>query len=61
MRRKPMTPSGSPVHRVHSQLVVMTLQPGEEIGLERHDTVDQFTPSRLGYDRPLSTASVTIK
>jgi mannose-6-phosphate isomerase-like protein (cupin superfamily) len=27
---------------VHSQLVVMTLQPGEEIGLERHDTVDQF-------------------
>lgn len=26
----------------HSQLVVMTLQPGEEIGLERHETHDQF-------------------
>ena len=26
----------------HSQLVVMTLQPGEEIGLERHEDGDQF-------------------
>jgi mannose-6-phosphate isomerase-like protein (cupin superfamily) len=26
----------------HSQLVVMTLRPGEEVGLERHDTGDQF-------------------
>jgi len=26
----------------NSQLVVMTLQPGEDIGQERHDTVDQF-------------------
>jgi mannose-6-phosphate isomerase-like protein (cupin superfamily) len=26
----------------HSQLVVMRLGPGEEIGLERHDTIDQF-------------------
>jgi mannose-6-phosphate isomerase-like protein (cupin superfamily) len=26
----------------HSQLVVMTLKPGEEIGLERHDDRDQF-------------------
>ena len=26
----------------HSQLVVMTLQPGEEIGLERHENGDQF-------------------
>lgn len=26
----------------HSQLVVMTLQAGEEIGLERHETHDQF-------------------
>ena len=26
----------------HSQLVVMTLQPGEEIGLERHGDGDQF-------------------
>lgn len=26
----------------HMQLVIMTLQVGEEIGLERHDHVDQF-------------------
>ncbi len=26
----------------YSQLVVMTLQPGEDIGLEVHDNVDQF-------------------
>lgn len=26
----------------HSQLVVMTLQPGEEIGMERHAAADQF-------------------
>jgi mannose-6-phosphate isomerase-like protein (cupin superfamily) len=26
----------------HSQLVVMSLGPGEEIGLETHDDVDQF-------------------
>jgi len=26
----------------HSQLVVMTLQPGEEIGLEKHGDRDQF-------------------
>jgi mannose-6-phosphate isomerase-like protein (cupin superfamily) len=26
----------------HSQLVVMSLKPGEEIGMEVHDNVDQF-------------------
>ena len=26
----------------HSQLVLMTLKPGEEIGMEVHETVDQF-------------------
>jgi mannose-6-phosphate isomerase-like protein (cupin superfamily) len=26
----------------HAQLVVMSLKPGEEIGNEKHDTVDQF-------------------
>lgn len=26
----------------HSQLVTMTLQPGEEIGLETHDDIDQI-------------------
>jgi mannose-6-phosphate isomerase-like protein (cupin superfamily) len=32
----------------HSQLVVMTLQPGEEIGLERHDGGDQFIRVEAG-------------
>lgn len=32
----------------HSQLVVMTLQPGEEIGLETHDDVDQFIRVEAG-------------
>jgi mannose-6-phosphate isomerase-like protein (cupin superfamily) len=26
----------------HTQLVLMTLQPGEDIGVETHDDVDQF-------------------
>jgi mannose-6-phosphate isomerase-like protein (cupin superfamily) len=26
----------------YSQLVLMTLKPGEEIGIETHDTIDQF-------------------
>ncbi len=32
----------------HSQLVVMTLQPGEEIGMERHDDGDQFVRVESG-------------
>ena len=32
----------------HSQLVVMTLQPGEEIGSERHDDGDQFVRVESG-------------
>jgi len=32
----------------HSQLVVMTLQGGEEIGLERHDDRDQFIRVEAG-------------
>ncbi len=32
----------------HSQLVVMTLQPGEEIGLERHEAGDQFVRVESG-------------
>ena len=27
---------------VHTQLVVMSLEPNEEIGMEKHDQVDQF-------------------
>lgn len=26
----------------HAQLVVMTLQPGQDLGMERHEDVDQF-------------------
>jgi mannose-6-phosphate isomerase-like protein (cupin superfamily) len=32
----------------HSQLVVMTLQPGEEIGMERHEDGDQFIRVEAG-------------
>jgi mannose-6-phosphate isomerase-like protein (cupin superfamily) len=32
----------------HSQLVVMTLQPGEEIGEETHDEIDQFLRVEAG-------------
>lgn len=32
----------------HSQLVAMTLQPGEEIGMERHDDRDQFVRVEAG-------------
>jgi mannose-6-phosphate isomerase-like protein (cupin superfamily) len=32
----------------NSQLVVMTLQPGEEIGMERHDDRDQFVRVEAG-------------
>jgi mannose-6-phosphate isomerase-like protein (cupin superfamily) len=31
-----------------SQLVVMTLQPGEDIGLETHDDIDQFIRVEAG-------------
>jgi mannose-6-phosphate isomerase-like protein (cupin superfamily) len=32
----------------HSQLVVMSIEPGGEIGLERHDGVDQFIRVEAG-------------
>ena len=32
----------------HTQLVVMALKPGEEIGLETHDDVDQFIRVEAG-------------
>jgi mannose-6-phosphate isomerase-like protein (cupin superfamily) len=32
----------------HSQLVVMSIEPGSEIGLERHDGVDQFIRVEAG-------------
>jgi mannose-6-phosphate isomerase-like protein (cupin superfamily) len=33
----------------HAQLVVMSLKPGEEIGLETHDDVDQFIRVEAGH------------
>lgn len=35
----------------HNQLVVMCLQPGEEIGREMHPNVDQFFPIEQGEAR----------
>jgi len=35
----------------HSQLVLMTLQPGEEIGLEVHEDTDQFFRFEAGTGR----------
>ena len=35
----------------HSQLVLMTLQPGEEIGLEVHDDTDQFFRFEAGIGK----------
>jgi len=33
----------------HAQLVVMALRPGEDIGLETHDDVDQFIRVEAGH------------
>jgi mannose-6-phosphate isomerase-like protein (cupin superfamily) len=35
----------------HSQLVVMSLRPGEEIGMETHDDVDQFIRFEAGQGK----------
>jgi mannose-6-phosphate isomerase-like protein (cupin superfamily) len=35
----------------HSQLVVMALRPGEDIGLETHDDVDQFIRVEAGQGK----------
>ena len=37
----------------HSQLVVMSLQPGEEIGLETHGDVDQFIRVESGTGKAI--------
>ena len=37
----------------HSQLVVMSLQPGEEIGLETHDDRDQFIRVEAGTGKAI--------
>ena len=37
----------------HTQLVLMTLQPGEDIGLETHEDVDQFIRVESGEGEAL--------
>ncbi|HYC00728.1 MAG TPA: cupin domain-containing protein [Candidatus Limnocylindrales bacterium] len=37
----------------NSQLVVMTLQPGEEIGMEHHDGIDQFIRVEAGQGKAI--------
>jgi mannose-6-phosphate isomerase-like protein (cupin superfamily) len=37
----------------HSQLVVMSLEPGEDIGLETHDDVDQFIRVEAGEGKAI--------
>lgn len=37
----------------HSQLVLMSLKPGEEIGLETHHTIDQFFRVEAGQGKAL--------
>lgn len=37
----------------HSQLVLMSLNPGEEIGLEVHDNVDQFFRIEKGQGKAI--------
>ena len=37
----------------HSQLVLMSLQPGEEIGLETHDGIDQFIRVEAGTGKAI--------
>ncbi len=52
----------------HSQLVLMSLKPGEEIGMEVHDTVDQFFRFELGtgqviingFEYPVSNGDIII-
>ncbi len=43
----------------HSQLVVMTLQPGEEIGLETHDDIDQFIRVEAGTGKVILNGEET--
>jgi mannose-6-phosphate isomerase-like protein (cupin superfamily) len=44
----------------YSQLVVMSLQPGEEIGLETHDGHDQFIRVERGVGEAIMDGEVTL-
>lgn len=37
----------------HSQLVVMSLKPGEDIGMEVHDDIDQFIRVEVGEGKAI--------
>jgi mannose-6-phosphate isomerase-like protein (cupin superfamily) len=39
----------------HSQLVVMSLAPGEEIGLETHTDIDQFIRVEAGKGKAITS------
>jgi mannose-6-phosphate isomerase-like protein (cupin superfamily) len=43
----------------HAQLVVMCLKPGEDIGLEVHNTVDQFFRVEQGVGQATLNGEVT--
>lgn len=43
----------------HSQLVLMTLQPGEEIGSETHDGIDQFIRIEAGEGKSILNGEET--
>jgi len=44
----------------HAQLVVMCLKPGEEIGMEVHDTVDQFFRIEMGEGKVVMNDEETV-
>lgn len=43
----------------HSQLVVMSIAPGEDIGMETHDTVDQFIRVEAGSGKAVLNGQET--
>ncbi len=44
----------------HSQLVLMSLLPGEEIGMEVHETVDQFFRFEKGSGKVIENGEETL-
>lgn len=44
----------------HAQLVVMCLKPGEEIGMEVHETVDQFFRIEMGEGKVIMNGEENI-
>jgi mannose-6-phosphate isomerase-like protein (cupin superfamily) len=44
----------------HAQLVLMSLRPGEEIGMEAHDTIDQFFRFEKGEGKVIQNGEEQI-